>query len=297
MILGRVTQGELLRQLATNIANLQRQIATAQTQVSTQRKLQNASDDPAGAAQVNRLNNQTSALAAVTSSIGFGTAVLSAEDSALQQTDSLLTRATEIASQTTSGLVTPAQRQQAANEVTQIESTILSLANTAVAGRHVFGGLATGTQPFANLDDPGFSPATAYSGPTDPFTLPLGSGETVALTTPGDQVFGAAISALDQMRQTLATGAEPAGSVDALTAAAAGIRAERASVGGRETRLQDQTDQITSLTNGAQKVLSGIQDVDVTVAISQFVQLQATLQATLAVGSKLQASLLDYLQL
>jgi flagellar hook-associated protein 3 FlgL len=297
MILGRVTQATLLRQLSTSIGNLQRQIADAQTQVSTQRKLQNASDDPAGAAQANRLTSQTRALAALSDGIGFGNAVLSSEDSALEQTDSLLTRASEIASQTSSGLLTAAQRQQAAAEVTQIESSVLTLANTAVAGRYVFGGLASGPQPFANLDDPGFDPATAYSGPSDPFTLPIASGQTVALTTPGDQVFGAALTALDQMRQTLASGAAPTTSVDALASAAAGIREERASVGGRVTRLQDRSNQITSLTNGAQAMLSDIQDVDITTAISQFVQLQTTLQATLAVGSKLQTSLLDYLQL
>ena len=297
MILGRVTQGTFFRQLTANVTRLQRQIADAQTQVSSQKKLQDASDDPAGAAEANRLHAQTRALAAVKQGIGFGTAILSAEDSALEQTESILTRAGEIASQTSSGLTTSEARQQASAEVAQLERSLLTLANTSVAGRYVFGGLATGTQPFANLDDPGFDPSTAYSGPTDPFTLPIGAGQTVALTTPGDQVFGAAITALDQMRQTLATGAAPTTSIDAVANAAESIRQERTNVGGSLTRLQDRSDQIVNLTDGAHKLLSGIEDVDVTTAISQFVQLQAALQATLAVGSKLHTSLLDYLQL
>jgi flagellar hook-associated protein 3 FlgL len=297
MILGRVTQGTFFRQLTSNVNRLQRQIAEAQVQVSSQKKLQSASDDPAGSAEANRLRGQTRALAAVSDGIGFGTAVLSAQDSALEQTQSILTRASEIASQTSSGLTTPAERQQASAEVAQLERSLLTLANTSIAGRYVFGGLASGTQPFANLDDPGFDPSTAYSGPTDPFTLPIGSGQTVALTQPGDQVFGAAITALDQMRQTLASGAAPSASIDAVANAADVISEARATVGGSVTRLQDRTDQIGNLTNDAQKVLSGIEDVDVTAAISQFVQLQAALQATLAIGSKLNTSLLDYLQL
>ncbi len=297
MILGRVTQTTLFRELTTSVTRLQRQIAQAQAQVSSQKKLQSASDDPAGAAAANRLHGEVRALAAAQDGIGFGNAVLSAQDSALQQVDSLLTRASEIAAQTTSGLVTPEQRQQAAAEVAQIESSVLSLANTAVGGRYVFGGLATGQQPFANLDDPGFDPATAYSGPTDPFVLPIGSGQTVTLTTPGDQVFGGAISALDDMRQTLASGAAPTASIDAIDAAAAGIREERAAIGGRMTRLQDRGDQIDSLTAGARTLVSGIEDVDLASAISQFVQLQTALQAALAVGNKLQTSVLDFLQL
>ena len=296
MILGRVTQNTLFRELTTSVARLQRQIAQAQAEVSSQRKLQSASDDPAGAAAANRLHGEVRALSAAKDGIGIGNAVLSAQDSALQQVDSLLTRASEIAAQTTSGLVTPEQRQQASAEVAQIESSVLSLANTAVGGRYVFGGLASGQQPFANLDDPNFDAATAYSGPTDPFVLPIG-GQTLTLTTPGDHVFGATITALDDMRQTLAAGGTPTTSIDALAGAAAGIGEERAAIGGRMTRLQDRSDQIDSLTAGAQTLVSGIEDVDLSAAISQFVQLQTALQAALAVGNKLQTSVLDFLQL
>ncbi len=296
MILGRVTQNTLFRELTTSVARLQRQIAQAQAEVSSQKKLQSASDDPAGAAAANRLHGEVRALSAAKDGIGIGNAVLSAQDSALQQVDSLLTRASEIAAQTTSGLVTPEQRQQASAEVAQIESSVLSLANTAVGGRYVFGGLASGQQPFANLDDPNFDAATAYSGPTDPFVLPIG-GQTLTLTTPGDHVFGATITALDDMRQTLAAGGTPTTSIDALAGAAAGIGEERAAIGGRMTRLQDRSDQIDSLTAGAQTLVSGIEDVDLSTAISQFVQLQTALQAALAVGNKLQTSVLDFLQL
>ncbi len=296
MILGRVTQNTLFRELTTSVARLQRQIAQAQAEVSSQKKLQSASDDPAGAAAANRLHGEVRALSAAKDGIGLGNAVLSAQDSALQQVDSLLTRASEIAAQTTSGLVTPEQRQQASAEVAQIESSVLSLANTAVGGRYVFGGLASGQQPFANLDDPNFDAATAYSGPTDPFVLPIG-GQTLTLTTPGDHVFGATITALDDMRQTLAAGGTPTTSIDALAGAAAGIGEERAAIGGRMTRLQDRSDQIDSLTAGAQTLVSGIEDVDLSTAISQFVQLQTALQAALAVGNKLQTSVLDFLQL
>ena len=93
MILGRVTQSTLFRELTTSVARLQRQIADAQAQVSSQKKLQNPSDDPAGAAAANRLHGEVRALSAAKDGIGLGNAVLSAQDSALQQVESLLTRA------------------------------------------------------------------------------------------------------------------------------------------------------------------------------------------------------------
>ncbi|HEY2388638.1 MAG TPA: flagellar hook-associated protein FlgL [Candidatus Binatia bacterium] len=295
MILGRVTQATVFQQLTSSVGRLQRQLARTQEEVSSQKKLLNASDDPAGAAQANRLRGETSTLQALDGGIGFGTAVLGAEDGALDQAGNLLTRAQEIATQQSSGLSTPAARQQASEEVAQIERGMLTLANTQVAGRYVFGGLASGTQPFANLDDPGFDPTTAYSGSTTPFTLPLGAGQTVALTTPGDQVFGSTLTALDHLRTTLASGAPPNASVDELNTAADTLRAERASVGGRVTRLQDRSTQIGRLTDTATGQLSGVEDVDLTTAISQLVQLQTALQATLASGSAVQQSILDYL--
>lgn len=296
MILGRVTQQTMFRDLTTSVSRLQRQLADAQAQVSSQKKLRSASDDPAGSATANRLRGETSTLQALDDGIGFGTAVLGAEEGALEQTESLLTRAREIAAQTSGGLTTPAGRQQAAAEVAQLERDLLSLANTKISGRYVFGGLDGGAPPFTDFDDPTFAAATAYTGATTPFTLPIGAGQTVALTTPGDQVFGTALTAIDDLRQTLATGAAPTTSLDAIENAAASIRQERSSVGGRVTRLQDRETQIGRLTDTAKSLLSGVEDADLATAISQLVQLQSALQATLAAGSALQTSLLDYLQ-
>jgi len=295
MILGRVTQATIFRQLTSSAQQLQAQLARAQAEISSQKKLLDPSDDPAGAAQANRLRAEQSSLQALDTGIGFGTAVVGAEDGALDQAGNLLTRAQEIATQQSSGLTTTESRQEASDEVAQIERAMLTLANTQVAGRYVFGGLATGTQPFANLDDPGFDPATAYSGPTTAFTLPIGTGQTVELTTPGDQVFASTLTALDNLRTTLAAGNAPTASVDELSTAADTLRAERATVGGRVTRLQDRDTQIGRLTDTATSQLSAVQDVDLTTAISQLVQLQTALQATLASGSTLQQSILDYL--
>jgi flagellar hook-associated protein 3 FlgL len=296
MSVGRVTQGTLYREFRASVGRLQRQLADAQAAVSSQKKLRDASDDPIGAAAVTRLRAETRAIGAVRDGIGFGTAVLSAQDGALEQVESLLTRAREIAAQTSSGLTTAAGRQQAAAEVAEIERTVLTLANTTVGGRHVFGGLVAGAHPFADLDAPGFDAATAYGGPTEAFALPIGANQTVAVTTPGDQVFGAAITALDDLRQTLAAGTAPTASVDAIEAAAATIREERASIGGRVARLADRGDELGRTIDGARVLIAGVEDADLTSAITELVQLQNALQATLAAGGSLQTNLLDYLR-
>ena len=146
-------------------------------------------------------------------------------------------RAREIAAQQAGGLASTQSRQQAAAEVAEIERGLISLANTQVDGRYVFAGLATGAPPFTALDDPGFDPRTAYTGGADPFVVRTSDTTTTRLTTPGDQVFGSSLAAIDDLRLTLAAGNPPTASIDTVEQAAEVLRGERASVGGRARQL------------------------------------------------------------
>jgi flagellar hook-associated protein 3 FlgL len=292
----RVTQGTLLRDLRASIARLQVRLAAGQETVSTQKRLREPSDDPAAVARAHRLRGEVSALDALRDGVGFGIAALGAQDDALGQADAILTRAREIATQQASGLTSTTARQQASQEVAELERGLLALGNTSIAGRHVFGGLAAGAAPFASFDAPGFDPTAAYSGPSAPFTIRIGTDETLRVTTPGDQVFGGAIVALDDLRQTLAAGTAPVANLDALDAASATIGAERTSVGARLSRLDGRSTEITGALAGTRKLLGATEDADLTQSISELVQLQGALQATLAAASTLQTSILDYLK-
>jgi len=290
----RVTQATLIRELQASVARMQRQLVVAQETVSSQKRLLEASDDPAAVARVNRLRGETRALTALSDNVAFGTAVLGAEDAGLEQAETIMTRAREIATQQASGLTSPVARQQAAEEVTELERSLLALGNTAVGGRYVFGGLVSGAPPFANFDDPGFAPATAYTGPGDPFVIRSGTDQSLRLTTAGNQVFGESLLAIDNLRQTLEAGTAPVASLDEIENGAATLRAERASVGARLARAQSRDQEISGALNNVRKALGGLEDADLTIAISDLVQLQSALQATLAAGSALQTSILDY---
>jgi len=290
----RVTQATLIRELQASVARMQRQLVVAQETVSSQKRLLEASDDPAAVARVNRLRGETRALTALSDNVAFGTAVLGAEDAGLEQAETIMTRAREIATQQASGLTSPVARQQAAEEVTELERSLLALGNTAVGGRYVFGGLVSGAPPFANFDDPGFAPAIAYTGPGDPFVIRSGTDQSLRLTTAGNQVFGESLLAIDNLRQTLEAGTAPVASLDEIENGAATLRAERASVGARLARAQSRDQEISRALNNVRKALGGLEDADLTIAISDLVQLQSALQATLAAGSALQTSILDY---
>jgi flagellar hook-associated protein 3 FlgL len=296
-MIGRVTQSMMSDQLLGNVRTLQRRLLNAQDVLSSGKTLRQASDDPAGAALVNGLRAQSADLNSLSRTIGFGRSVLTAQDDALDQANNIMTRAKEIASQQAGTLATPTSRQQAAEEVDALERQLIALGNTAIDGRHVFGGLASGTAPFTDLDDPGFDPLNPYAGPTDAFSIRTAPDTTVRLTTPGDQVFGSSIAALDSLKQTLAAGNSSTANIDPLETAAADVRAERTSVGGRARQLEDRASEIT---NGVSKItarLGDIEGADYATVITELTQLQTALQATLSSGQILQTSILDYLNL
>jgi len=296
-MISRVTNGVLVRELLGNVRRLEARLADAQADLSSGKRLRQPSDDPAGAARANHVRGEIRDLGALADTLSFATSVLGAQDAALEDADDILGRAREIAAQQASGLATPDSRLQAAEEVAELERALLSLPNAKVGGRHVFAGLATGAAPFAQLDDPGFDPLNPYSGTSEPFVVRTAADTTLRLTTPGDQVFGEAVVALDGLRTTLLAGSPPTSSIDALEDAAAGLRAERASVGARAARVEQRASEIKTLLEGAKERLGAVEDADAVAVITELTQLQTALQATLASSQVLQTSILDYLSL
>lgn len=297
-MVGRVTQNTLVRDFLGHVQSLQRRTADAQIQVQTQKRINTPSDDPGGAARAARLKHEDADLRALQETVGFGLSVLGAQDAALGEADALLTRAREVAAQHANGLNTPAERQAAAEEILEIERALITLANTSVAGRHVFGGLATGAQPFTHFDDPGFDPNAPYVSTADTFSVRTGSdGATTRLTTDGDAVFGAAILAVDNLRETLAAGIAPDGEIDELAAAAEVVGLERASVGARSRALTDRGRDILNSIHSGRVEIGEIEDVDLVEAIMDLQRLKSALEATLVSGQTLQQSIVDYVRL
>jgi flagellar hook-associated protein 3 FlgL len=296
-MVSRVTSALLYRQLVSGVGRIERRLADAQADVVSQRRLREASDDPAGASRAARLHSEQSDVASVRRVIGFAQEVVARQDVSIDQAQLLLARAREIAALAANGTTTPASRQQAAVEVAEIERGLVALANTEVSGRYVFAGLTSGDPPFAGPDDPGFDPDAPYSGPDDPFLVRTGGQSTLALTTPGGQVFGAAIAAIDELRASLEAGEAPAASLDAIEAADAVLRAERTIVGGRARGLTDRDGELRTVQLDLEARIGAIEGADLTESISRLIQLQTALQATLEAGRSLQSSLLDSVRL
>ncbi len=296
-MIARVTHGMLFDRLTQQVRELQNRIGMAQERVSTQKDLIRASDDPSAAARASRLHSEGADLRTLEDAVGLGLTMLSAQDAALAQAEALLVRAREIATQHSNSIHDTEARLQAAREVEELERGLLTVANTAVGGRHVFAGLATGAPPFAQFDDPAFDPAGAYSGPADPFELRSGPDDArTRITTPGNEVFTSALVALDELRLTLEAGTTPTDHIDTLAQASADLGAERSSVGGRARRLEARSSEILDGLQHNAGEIGRTEDADPIAAIVELQRLTTALQAALQSGRVLQESLLDHLR-
>jgi len=298
----RVGDAQSFQFLTERSGVLQAKIRDLQEEIASGRQLLSLDQDPIAAKEALRARGSIAALDQHDKSIRFGLDVLGSQDDALGQAVQLMTRAEELATQYSSSIT--GSRDAAKEEVHGLLQALTVIGNTQFAGRRIFSGLANQTaDPFDSPDGVGYNPATAYvtNGSTQEFELKTGSSsnERVRISTRGDTVFGSSLQALSDLEQALSTPTgDVAGTLSALGSARDDLGAERASVGARQSQLQDRLNLVQSQTVREKGSLSRVQDADLTVVITQLTQVQTALQATLAVGAQAaQTSLVRLLSL
>ncbi len=288
-MISRIADIQIFDQLRTQATGIEATLATLQGEVSSGKRFQTADADPLAAGEVLRTTTTLGALAQYTSSVQFGLSVLGAEDSALGDAAQIMTRAQEIATEQANGTVTASDRAAAAEEVHGLLQALTSIGNTELSGRRLFGNLALDAPPpFTSPDASGYDPTAAYTGPTQEFSIKVGSSasERVRISTSGDAVFTSSLVALQNLENALGNpNNDVAGTILALQQGQQDISAERASVGARENQLQTLQSQQASLTLNAQTTLSTLQDADLASVLSQLTQGQVALQAVLQAGA------------
>lgn len=288
-MISRIADIQIFDQLRTQATGIEATLATLQGEVSSGKRFQTADADPLAAGEVLRTTTTLGALAQYTSSVQFGLSVLGAEDSALADAVQIMTRAQEIATEQANGTVTASDRAAAAEEVHGLLQALTSIGNTELSGRRLFGNLALDAPPpFTSPDASGYDPTAAYTGPTQEFSIKVGSSasERVRISTSGDAVFTSSLVALQNLENALGNpNNDVAGTILALQQGQQDISAERASVGARENQLQTLQSQQASLTLNAQTRLSTLQDADLATVLSQLTQGQIALQAVLQAGA------------
>ena len=296
------------------VANLQRRqqaLTEAQQQLTSGKRVQKASDDPAAAATAER------ALAAMARSESRQRALDAAKtamqlgESALGDAGELLHQAREAVVGAGNGSYTDADRKTLADKLSGLRSDLLGVANRQDGtGRYLFGGQGIDSQPI--LETPS---GITYTG--TPGEQQAASGESMSMSIDGRAVWlhapdpnnpAVPVSILDALERTITelstTGRTPAQvsqtvkqGLSDIDAAAGNLSSWRAKAGQALNRADGIASRLSQTKLDAQTERSNAEDLDMVQAISDFQNKQTGYDAALKTYSMVQRmSLFDYLK-
>ncbi|MGB7640311.1 MAG: flagellar hook-associated protein FlgL, partial [Terriglobales bacterium] len=172
---------------ALNQTELQEQQAALQ--ISTGRSVNVPSDDPAAAALLVENNDEATFNTGYLQDLTTISSQLSAADSTLSSVQSALQQAISLGVEGGNGTLSDADRAAIVAQLQDIQSQVVSLANTSYQGNYLFSGTATGTAPYsASATDPS---GLTYNGNSGIDQVAVGNGYQLAINQPGSALFSA----------------------------------------------------------------------------------------------------------
>ncbi len=286
----RITNAMLTSRALTDLQGNYAAMARAQEQVSSARRLNRPSDNPADVQAAIKLNDSLASMAQHLRNIDAADRQTATAETALAGGGEAIQRLKELALAAANGTLGPADRSAMLAEVKQLSDQLVSLANSRVGDDYVFSGHRTGTPPYA-------SAAAVYAGDHGAISARISPGVTLAVNVTADNAFGPAITAANQLASDLAAGAAPTpATLVALDAGLDALLNARSQIGAVSNRLSATRDFLTASQDATTAMLSKLVDADMASVITEAASRQTTYQAAISVNARiLQKSLINEL--
>jgi flagellar hook-associated protein 3 FlgL len=283
--------------LLYDLRNVTNQLSTSEQQLSSGYKLNQPSDDPYGASQALKLRADLAANRQYQSNVQDANSWQNVADTALGDIGDSIQRARDLVLQGANDTNASSDRQAIVTELNQLIDSIKTDANTQYAGRYIFSGTKTSTQPYQ------LGSNDAYSGNTAMITREIGVGVQVTINQPGASIIGDDTSGLLATLRGIVTDLQSGNTnalsttdLDALDSANDQLLNARAQVGALSNRLTTASNRLQSTEQSTTQLLSNVQDADMTQVMINFSTQQAAYQAALRAGAQIiQPSLMDFL--
>ncbi len=184
----RITQGMLYRQSLMDIRNNLLGSTRLQSQIASGIRVNRPSDDPTAMLRILPLKNELRSLEQSLDNIDLARETLNTGTAALEDASSIMQRVRELTVQGANGTMSDSDRQSIAQEIDQILGQMVSVANSARAGRYIFGGTVSDVPPFELREDAGGA-SVVYNGNDRTLSVDIAPGVDTELNIPGDDVF------------------------------------------------------------------------------------------------------------
>ena len=284
-----------------DIASLQtaaQQLARAQREVTTGRRVNAPSDDPLAARTIVHERAEMSKIDAYSRSADTASARLSAADTALSGLIDLYTQAQSAATGARGSIASATTRESIAESIRGIRDGILTGINAQFGGRPLFAGSADSGASYSG--GPG---AWTYQGAGAPVEVEVQPDRVVAVTFDGHEILQGAdadniLTSLDKLADAVAANDDAGIQTGVTSLKNAMARATRAQgrLGADERGVADATAQLTSLRIASDTRRSHAEDADMAEAITKMSAADTAYRATMAAISRAERlTLLDYL--
>ena len=292
----------------SNLGDIENRISKTNQQVTSGIRVATAADDPSAVMPILQYQSQIDRLTQVNTNLQQANTEATAADAALQSATTIMDQLVSIASRGITGQATANDRADLGLQVQQLQNQLVSIANTSMSDRFVFGGDNANVQPYT-FDWSQPSGVVSNSASSATMQLSDGNGSSITSGMTAAQIFdlrnpdgtaasGNIFQAVHDLGQALGNN-DQAGIQTALDA----VREGAAHLGQASVFYGNVESWITQVTNNAnnqlsplQQALSAVQDVDMPAAITQLTSDQTALQVSLSAHASLSSkTLFDYL--
>jgi len=290
---------DLLPSLLASIQDSKASETIATQQLSSGKRVNQLSDDPAAAASLVQNHDQAAADGQFLQNLSTLQSKYQVADSTLGNVVSALTRALSLGVEGANGTLNPADRQAIAGEVQGLLNQAVSLANTTYQGAFLFAGTKVTTSPFAL--DPATN-AVTYNGNSGTTSVQLSNGDSINANLPGDQLFqnasGSVTGALQNLYEALTTGTNIPASVTEVQNALNQVSQQRVFYGNNLNQISQSESFLNQDKLNLSQQENALVGADLATAASNFAQAQVANQATLSATARVLGlpTLLDFLK-
>jgi flagellar hook-associated protein 3 FlgL len=285
------------------INEIQQRSERAQQQLTSGLRLNTVSDAPDQIGELWRQRSELDSATQVDANLGRVKTEVDTAESALQSSVTILERAQTLASQGATGTATAQNRIDIAGEVGSLLQRLVAVANTNVEGRYIFSG-DSDHNPSYTVDFTQANPVSAYQGSAATRQIQDGNGGLITAGKTAQEIFDApnqsqnVFVALASLRTALLNNnaAGITSGLGDLQSSGAYLNTQLASYGNLQNQVTSGLDFAKNRETQLSTSLSGIEDADLTQAITELNQSQLQQQAALQSRGKLpKTTLFDYL--
>ncbi len=308
----RITNNMVTNSYLKNLNNNLTSVDKYQAQLSTGKRLTRLSDDPVGILSSMQIRVRLSRLEQFQKNVETAGDWLTQTESSLKELNNILQTAYERSIQAGNDPLEDSDRQAIAEELKQLRDQVLTIGNTKVTNKYIFGGYNTSSEPFSVDDTTG---NILYNGLDVTVNTPqlqaeaeqninfeIGYDMNMEVFTNGIQLLGSGDSNIYNLINGLCNALETgttqdiSGYIPKIQAAQEDVLSYTAEMGARTNRLKLIENRYAEDELNFTEIKSKVEDVDVAEAIMQYKMAEATYLYALQIGSNIiQPTLVEYL--